>query len=57
MCVLPRAGGSAGGGGGVLTWEADGDDEDEAGVPQTAGLRDVERGGHSGGVNEVDDVE
>lgn len=41
----------------MLTWEADGDDEDEAGVPQTAGLRDVERGGHRGGVGGVNEVE
>lgn len=30
----------------VLTWEADGDDEDEACVPETAGLCDIERCGH-----------
>lgn len=38
----------------VLTWEADGDDEDEACVPETARLCDVERCGH-GGVKKSED--
>lgn len=46
MWVLPRAAGERGRVLGVLTWEADGDDEDEAGVPQAARLGDVEGGCH-----------